>query len=158
MSNTTGKGGRLLPPVRAAKKEIFLSYYSACHSVRKAAKAAGISVNTPANWIKNGTLTEADLAYALGNYQDEIRERYTFIDGYDPFFGTPSKRQIRILAFRHLPELRAPKFGEMRVNTLWWDDAELAELKRVIDKNTASAQARKEAYHREQYEMHNCDN
>lgn len=145
--NTTGKGGRLPEAHRLAAKEIFLQHYASCHNAKKACRAAGINKNTFQIWLRNGTLTNEDLAYALGNYQDEIRYRFNVIDGYDPF-GTPGKRQLRILAYRHLPELRRTslKFGEVLIDTSWWSMEECALLQAVIDQNNAAMKQRQQQY------------
>ncbi len=141
--NNSGKGGRLLPPERAAKKEIFLKHYASCYNVRKACKAAGINRNTFAIWIRNGTLTDEDMRYATGTYQDEIRTRLEYSDGYDPWAAPMSRRQLRLLAYRHLPELRHTKFGEKRVNIVWWTTEEVAELNRLINRTNQRVQDRK---------------
>lgn len=137
---------------RLAAKEIFLQHYASCHQIKKAAIAAGINKNTPYIWIRNGTISSEDLAYALGNYQDEIRDRFNVIDGYDPF-GTPSKRQIRILAYRYLPELMRTglKFGQVIVDTSWWNTDECALLKAVIDRNNMAVRERQQQYKQQKH-------
>jgi hypothetical protein len=144
------KAGPMLPDRRLACKEIFLSTYSNTHSIRKSCVAANINRNTFQIWLRNGTITQEDMAYMVGVYEDEIRERVAY-HNFNPW-DTISYRQLMILAHRYLPEFRQHglKFGEVIVSTSWWNEGERAALKRLIDTNTAAANERRKQYRQQQ--------